>query len=82
MQKQQPRISEVKLHIRGLGKIIADLEQQIADLKRERYFFEQFIVRDKSIQATRKKNLTENWTKKLKHGQRHRKNVLKSVMEV
>ena len=82
MQKQQPRISEVKLHIRGLGKIIADLEHQISDLKREMYFFEQLVVRDKCVQAARKNNLTNKWTDKLKHGQKHKKNVLKALMEV
>ena len=80
MQPQKQVISEIKLRIRGIGKQIADLEQQIVDLKRERYFFEQVIVQDKRIQAVRKSNLTKKWMKKLKHGQRHKTNILKAAM--
>jgi len=80
MQKQRLPISEVKLHIRGLGKIIADLEKQIADLKREMYLFEQIIIRDKYIQAARKSKLTQKWTTKLKCGQSHKKSKLKAAI--
>lgn len=75
MQKQRQLISEAKLRIRGIGK-------QIADLKREKYCIEQFIMQDEYISATRKNNLTKKWTDKLKHGQKHKKNVLKTFMEV
>ena len=75
MQKQRQLISEAKLRIRGIGK-------QIADLKREQYCIEQFIMQDEYISATRKNNLTKKWTTKLKHGQKHKKNVLKALMEV
>jgi len=39
-------------------------------------------MQDEYISATRKNNLTEKWVKKLKHGQKHKKNVLKGLMEV
>ena len=72
--------SKAKLHIRGLGKIIADLEQQIADLKRERYFFEQGIVRDERVKVARKSELTQAWKTKLKRGQSHKKSKLKAAI--
>ena len=75
MQKQRQLVSEAKLRIRGIHK-------QITDLKRERYCLEQFIMNDEYITAARKNNLTKKWTTKLKHGQKHKKNVLKAVMEV
>ena len=73
MQKQRQLISECKLKIRGIGK-------QIADLKREQYCLEQFIMQDEYISATRKNNLNKELAKKLKHGQKHKKNVLKGLM--
>ena len=74
MQKQRQLISEAKLRIRGIGKLMADL-------KREQYCLEQFIMNDEYITATRKNNLTKKWITKLEHGQKHKKNVLKALME-
>ena len=74
-QKQRQLISECKLKIRGIHK-------QIADLKREQYFLEQFIMNDEYITEVRKNNLTKKWTTKLEHGQKHKKNMLKAFMEV
>jgi hypothetical protein len=75
MQKQRQLVSEAKLRIRGIGK-------QIADLKREKYCIEQFIMQDEYITTTRKNNLNKGLATKLKHGQRHKKNMLKALMEV
>ena len=80
MQTPKSVISEIKLRIRGIGKQIADLEQQIVDLERERYFFEQIIVQEKYIAVARKSDLTKKWMKKLKHGQQHKTNMLKAAM--
>ena len=75
MQKQRILISECKLKIRGIGK-------EIADLKRDKYCLEQFIAQDAYIIAARANNLTNKWKDKLKHGQKHKKNMLKALMEV
>ena len=74
MQKQRQLISEAKLRIRGIGK-------EIADLKKERYCLELLILRDEYINSKRKKNLTKKTLKKLKHGQRNKKDMLKAIME-
>jgi len=66
---------EAYLPLRGIGKLMADL-------KREQYCLEQFIMNDEYITAARKNNLTKKWITKLKHGQKHKKNVLKAFMEV
>lgn len=47
MQKQRQLVSEAKLRIRGIHKLMADL-------KRERYCLERFIMQDEYITATRK----------------------------
>jgi hypothetical protein len=73
MQKQRQLVSEAKLRIRGIGK-------QIADLKREKYYIEQFIMQDEYITATRKNNLNKGLATKLKYGQKHKKDILKAVM--
>ena len=75
MQKQRQLVSEAKLRIRSIHK-------QIADLKREKNILEQFIMNDEYITEVRKNNLTKKRTTKLEHGQKHKKNVLKAVMEV
>ena len=65
---------EAYLPLRGIGKLMADL-------KREQYCLEQFIMNDEYITAARKNNLTEKWTKKLNDGQkRPRRNMVKSIM--
>jgi len=73
MQKQRQLVSEAKLRIRGIHKLMADL-------KREKDILEQFIMNDEYITEVRKNNLTKKWATKLKHGQKHKKNALKSIM--
>jgi len=73
VQKQRQLISEAKMRIRGIGKLMADL-------KREQHCLEQFITNDEYISATRKNNLANKWMKKLKHGQQHKTNMLKAAM--
>lgn len=75
MRNQRQLLSETKLRLRGIAK-------EIADLEKEAYCIELFIARCEYISDVRKKNLTKNTMKKLKHGQRNKKDMLKAVMGV
>ena len=71
--QQRHLISEAKFLFRRK-------EKELYALKQEMYYIEQFILTNEYIISMREKNLTKNTLKKLKHGQKNKKNLLKAVM--
>ena len=71
--QQRHLISEAKFLFRRK-------EKELYALKQEMYYIEQFILTNEYIISMREKNLTKNTLKKLKHGQKHKKDLLKAVM--
>ena len=57
-------------------------KRKLAKLKADVFCLEKFIYNSELNTAARKQNLSKGWQEKLKHGQKHKKNVLKAVMEV
>ena len=55
-------------------------EAELVALKQEMYFIDQFISQEERISADREKNLSKETMKKLKHGQRNKKDKLKAAM--
>ena len=73
MRNQRQLISEARLRVRGIGKEIADLEQ-------ERYCLELLIARDEYISDTRKRNLTKKIATKKAYGNKNKIDKLKAAM--
>ena len=55
-------------------------EDELVALKQLMHFIEQFILQEERISADREKNLTKKTMKKLKHGQRNKKDKLKAAL--
>ena len=70
---QRKLINEAKLRVRGIGK-------EIADLNNERYTLERFIRQAEYIAEVRKQQRTNKWQAKLKYGQQKKKDMLKAVI--
>ena len=71
--KQRQLISESKLRVRGIAK-------EMADLKRERFTLEQFIMQAEHIARVWKQNNNKKIKAKLKHGQENKKDMLKAAL--
>jgi hypothetical protein len=66
-------ISEARFRIRAIDKMLHDLRYEKACL-------EQVVLNYKYIKDAEKNRMTNKWQAKLKHGQKHRHDMLKSVM--
>lgn len=74
MQKQRRLVSEAKFLLRRK-------EKELADLKTEMYYLEQFILNDKYIATEMKKAFSDNCVKKWEHSKKRKKSKLKAAID-
>ena len=71
-----------KLLVTQAKVMLSRKKPRLAKLKQDIFCLEKFIYNSELNTAARKQNLSKGWQEKLKYGQKHKKNVLKAVMEV
>jgi len=73
-KNQRTLIGEAKKRLRW------EIPQEIAKLREEMYWLEQFIMKTEYVASVRKSSFTESWVKKRELGNKRKKSMLKVAM--